>query len=83
LLVRGADDEPTRVLVLGGTPFGEQILMWWNFVGRTQEEIETYRADWERERTAGEVGRFGAFPTQWQETIPAPALPGVRLKLRG
>lgn len=28
-----------RVLLIGGPPFPEKILMWWNFVARTQEEI--------------------------------------------
>ena len=29
-----------RVLLLGGEPFGERILLWWNFVARTQQEME-------------------------------------------
>jgi quercetin 2,3-dioxygenase len=28
-----------RVLLIGGRPFPEKILMWWNFVARTPEEI--------------------------------------------
>lgn len=44
-----------RVLLIGGPPFGEQILMWWNFVARTPEEIAAARADWEAERRFGEV----------------------------
>jgi hypothetical protein len=36
-----------RALLLGGVPFEEPILMWWNFVGRSREEFEiAYRA-WE------------------------------------
>ena len=34
---------PARVLVLGGTPFGEELVMWWNFVGRSHDEIAAYR----------------------------------------
>ncbi|AKU14659.1 pirin family protein [Luteipulveratus mongoliensis] len=85
LTLRGADDEATRVLVLGGEPLGEQILMWWNFVGRTQEEVTAYREAWERERAGSSGGgRYGDFPESWEETIPAPALPAsVRLKMRG
>ncbi|MDF8266060.1 pirin family protein [Luteipulveratus flavus] len=85
LRLRGSDDEATRVLVLGGEPFGEQILMWWNFVGRGQEEVAAYREEWERERRGGQGGtvRYGALPTEWEETIPAPPMPTVRLKLRG
>lgn len=44
-----------RVLVIGGTPFPEEILMWWNFVARTPEEIRDARADWEAGRRFGDV----------------------------
>jgi redox-sensitive bicupin YhaK (pirin superfamily) len=40
-------DEPVRVLLLGGPPFGEAIVMWWNFVGRTHEEIVAFREQWQ------------------------------------
>jgi len=44
-----------RLLLLGGPPFPEKILMWWNFVARTPEEIAEARADWEAHRRFGEV----------------------------
>ncbi|MGC4054769.1 MAG: pirin-like C-terminal cupin domain-containing protein [Paludibaculum sp.] len=37
-----------QLLLIGGTPFSETILMWWNFVARTQEEIAAARSDWEQ-----------------------------------
>ena len=36
-------ERPARVLLLGGAPFGEDLLMWWNFVGRSHDEIVDYR----------------------------------------
>ncbi|MBO3746050.1 pirin family protein [Streptosporangiaceae bacterium NEAU-GS5] len=39
-----------RVLLLGGEPFEEEIVMWWNFVGRTHDEILTFRKEWESSR---------------------------------
>lgn len=56
-----------RVLLLGGPPFAEQILMWWNFVARTPAEIAEASADWEAGRRFGEVlgypkPRLGAPP---------------------
>ncbi|MCW2842476.1 MAG: Pirin domain protein [Nocardioides sp.] len=42
-----AYDAPVRLLLLGGPPFGESIVMWWNFVGRTHEEIVAFRAEWQ------------------------------------
>jgi quercetin 2,3-dioxygenase len=57
----------TRLLLLGGEPFGERILMWWNFVGRTPEEIAEARNDWERGNRFGAVAHAG-------DRIPAPPL---------
>ncbi|NLU84016.1 pirin family protein [Rhodococcus sp. HNM0569] len=73
---------PVRMLVLGGTPLGERIVMWWNFIGRTHDEIAEYRAQWQHAR-AGQASRFGDFPDAWTETLPAPALPNARLTPRG
>jgi redox-sensitive bicupin YhaK (pirin superfamily) len=35
-----------RLLLLGGEPFAEQIVMWWNFVARSTEEITHARDAW-------------------------------------
>lgn len=47
-----------RVLVIGGPPFPETILMWWNFVARTPEELAAARADWEARQRFGEVRAY-------------------------
>jgi redox-sensitive bicupin YhaK (pirin superfamily) len=47
-----------RVLLIGGPPFPETILMWWNFVARTPEEIRDARMDWEKHRRFGEVTAY-------------------------
>lgn len=57
-----------RLLLVGGVPFPETILMWWNFVARTPEEIREARTDWEAHR------RFGDVPAYRGPRIPAPAL---------
>jgi redox-sensitive bicupin YhaK (pirin superfamily) len=85
-------DEGARVLLLGGPPFGEPIVMWWNFVGRSHEEIAGYRAEWQAQITSdGEViadssdvadGRFGVVSGDHLRPIPAPELPNARLKER-
>ncbi|MEV6980355.1 pirin family protein [Sphaerisporangium sp. NPDC051017] len=66
----------SRVLLLGGEPFEEQLVMWWNFVGRTHEEIERFRKEWAEGGAFGTVEGFDGAP------LPAPALPGTRLKPR-
>jgi redox-sensitive bicupin YhaK (pirin superfamily) len=47
-----------RVLLIGGPPFPERILMWWNFVARTPEEIAQARTDWEERRRFGDVAAY-------------------------
>jgi len=47
-----------RVLLIGGPPFPETILMWWNFVARTPDEIAHARDDWEQQRRFGEVTAY-------------------------
>jgi redox-sensitive bicupin YhaK (pirin superfamily) len=85
--------EESRMLLLGGPPFGEEIVMWWNFIGRSHDEIVGFREEWQAQITRdGEVvtdgravadGRFGVVVDQPLGPIPAPPLPNVRLKLRG
>ncbi len=72
-------DRPARVMLLGGEPFGEPVVMWWNFIGRSHEEIAAYRDEWE----AGS-DRFGQVEGYRGEVqrLPAPPLPTVRLKAR-
>jgi redox-sensitive bicupin YhaK (pirin superfamily) len=60
--------EGGRLLLIGGPPFPETILMWWNFVARTPEEIAVARADWEAHR------RFGDVPAYDGPRLAAPEL---------
>ncbi|MDA8292638.1 MAG: pirin family protein [Actinomycetota bacterium] len=64
-----------RLLLLGGPPLGEEILVWWNFVARSSEEIGAARARWED-------GGFGSVPGDDAPPVPAPPLPSVRLRAR-
>jgi redox-sensitive bicupin YhaK (pirin superfamily) len=73
-----ASADGARVVLLGGEPFGEEIVMWWNFVGRTHDEIVTYRDEWQ-----AETGRFGRVEGYDGVRLPAPPLPGGRLRPRG
>ncbi len=60
----------SRLLLIGGEPFGEDVLMWWNFVGRSHQEIADARADWENA-----APRFGEV-AGCRERIAAPELSG-------
>ncbi|TDD36292.1 pirin family protein [Actinomadura sp. KC06] len=76
LPLRAADGAGGLVL-LGGEPFEEKLVMWWNFVARTGDEIGRARQDW----MAGD--RFGVVRGYDGPPIPAPALPATPLKPRG
>jgi redox-sensitive bicupin YhaK (pirin superfamily) len=78
--------EPARLVLLGGPPFGEQIVMWWNFVGRSHDEIVRFRQRWEEEITgrADESPPMFALPLDDPEApLPAPVLPNARIRPRG
>lgn len=75
LLTAGGED--ATVFLLGGEPFGDEIVMWWNFVGRSHDEIELAREEWE-----AASDRFGHVVGHGDERIPAPPLPHVRLTPR-
>ena len=57
---------PARLLLLGGEPFGEPIVMSWNFVGRSREDVDRAAADWNAAHR-----RFGTVASPLAR-IPAP-----------
>ena len=73
-----SDGAPTRLLLLGGQPFEERIVMWWNFVGRSGEEIAGYAEQWN-----GGSERFGVVLGHEGSRLEAPPLPPVPLRARG
>ena len=64
-----ATREGARVLLIGGAPFGERIVMWWNFVARTHDEIARARTEWQ-------AGAFGDVHGYAGPRIEAPPLRG-------
>lgn len=72
---------PARILLLGGEPLGEQLVMWWNFVGRSHEEIADARDAWQDDQRRASM--FGVLVDDPLPLIPAPAMPTMRLKPRG
>jgi redox-sensitive bicupin YhaK (pirin superfamily) len=71
---------PARALLLGGPPFEEDIVMWWNFVGRSHEDVVQAREDW-----MSHSERFGEVQGYAGEVqhLPAPVIPPVRIRPRG
>ncbi|MGA5214520.1 pirin family protein [Streptomyces cinereoruber] len=65
------------LMLLGGEPFAEELVMWWNFVGRTDEEIRQAREDWMTGDRFGEVKGYDG------DRLDAPEVPATQLKARG
>jgi len=73
LLLRA--EATARLLLLGGAPLDEPILLWWNFVGRSNEEMQQWAADW----NAG-TGRFGEVCGYDGARLVAPDASALRLR---
>jgi redox-sensitive bicupin YhaK (pirin superfamily) len=65
----------SRLFLLGGVPLGETLLMWWNLVARTPDEIAAAAADWRG-------GRFAPVADYNGPPLPAPPLDVGRLVAR-
>ncbi|WP_046494723.1 pirin family protein [Streptomyces odonnellii] len=84
-LARGSDTltlandtyTPARAVLLGGTPFEEEIVMWWNFIGRDHQDIVEAREAWENASD-----RFGSVSGYDGDRLPAPALPNATITPR-
>lgn len=70
-------DAEARFVLVGGVPFGEEVLLWWNFVARTPEEIRAATEDWIKGRVFGAVHGSPSHP------LIAPDPAGVRLQKSG
>ena len=76
VLTNIGDDEAIGIL-LGGEPFNEPIVMWWNFIERSHEEIVEAREKWNNQDAS-----IPAFEDQIGGRTPAPDLPNVTLRAR-
>ncbi len=67
-------DAAAHLVLIGGEPFGEEILLWWNFVARTPEEMKAATADWNARR------RFGTVRGSPSRPLVAPDVSKLRLR---
>ena len=70
-----------RLLLLGGEPFEDDLLMWWNFVARSHDEVVEAREEW-MAAVEGADTRFGRVVGYDGPPLPAPVLPATRLRPR-
>lgn len=78
LTIVNESSAPARTILLGGPPFEEEIVMWWNFIGRSHADIVKAREDWEA--SSDRFGDIEGFPGG---RLPAPALPNAVITPRG
>lgn len=86
-LVLESDDAEVRLILLGGVPLNEQIVMWWNFIGRNHDEIVEFRRRYHAEmgfeptdqHDLGQEELFGRFPDGQRAPLPAPVMPSSKL----
>jgi len=75
-----------RLFLLGGEPFADELVMWWNFVARSHEEIVAARDAWQAtigpDPDAPGRERFDLVPGYRGDPLPAPTMPSTRLKPR-
>ncbi|MCB2069817.1 MAG: pirin family protein, partial [Ottowia sp.] len=71
-------DAEAQILLLGGEPFGQPVLLWWNFVGRTQDDMAEALADWQASPNQG--GRFGTVrPGSTADALTPPVLEKLKV----
>ena len=76
----------SRLIIIGGEPMDEAILLWWNFVARTTEEMQQAQQQWEAEAATdaelvnGQPRRFGKPVASPLKSLHSPSLAGVSLR---
>jgi redox-sensitive bicupin YhaK (pirin superfamily) len=65
ITLRNAENEATRLVLVGGATMDGPRHIWWNFVSSRPERIEQAKADWK-------AGRFDTVPGDAEEFIPLP-----------
>lgn len=81
LRVTNPTSAPARIMLLGGEPFDEGVVMWWNFIGRSHEDIVRLRAEW-NDAPEDRFGRVVGYRGAVQRLAAPPLPPDLRLKRR-
>ena len=83
LRIRNTGDTQALLILIGGEPFTEDIVMWWNFIGRDHAEIEKFREQWEaHDERFGVTRGYISHDPDGLHRLPAPKLPNSVIKPR-
>src|SRR5690606_18666488 len=58
---------PARALLIGGVPFPDPVLMWWNYVARTRDEVTEAHGSWR-----ADDGRFPSVASPLERLVTGP-----------
>lgn len=80
LRLRNPGEHEAQLILLGGIPFTEPVVMWWNFIGRNDAEIRQFREEWNThgERFGSVTGYVGHSKNSLSR-LPAPPIPATLL----
>lgn len=59
--------EASQIILLGGEPFEEQVMLYWNFVARSTEEVREYIQLWHETNHFGTVEGYDGEPLRSPE----------------
>lgn len=87
LHIANIGDEAARIVLLGGEPFGEEVVMWWNFIGRDDAEIRRFHEAWNAAGGGdndqfGQVTGYRGHDPDGETWLPAPTMPPTVLRPR-
>lgn len=83
LRISNTGTTPALTVLIGGEPFTEDIVMWWNFIGRDHAEIEQFRVQWqEHSERFGVTHGYISHHRDGLDRLPAPALPNAAIRAR-
>lgn len=83
LRISNRSPQRARMVLIGGEPFTEDVVMWWNFIGRSHDELVAYRAEWEDHAARfGRTDGYIAHHPEGLDLLPAPRLPNAVIRPR-
>lgn len=83
LTVENTGSTGARIILIGGEPFGEDVVMWWNFIGRDDAEIRRYREEWKSHGDRfGETHGYLSHDPSGPARLPAPEMPETHIRPR-
>ncbi|AKE40564.1 Pirin-related protein [Corynebacterium kutscheri] len=83
LVLHNTGAEQARLILIGGQPFQEEFVMYWNYIARNHAEIEQAHRQWsEHSQRFGVVHGYISHDPHGITRLPGPAVPSVTIRPR-